>query len=424
MKDPRAGRRHRARGVFRRETPGHCEVPARLRAGRGNGAGVRAGHGGCRRGGGVRARALCEQYYHGRADWGVVARVKEAVRVPVVGNGDVTRGGGRGGARGADRLRRRDDRPRGRRQPVAVRAGESRPRRRDSAAPARHGRRIAMARRHARLLAAREGKNIVRMRKHAMWYLSGLPGAAAARGKINACVSVEDFDRVFDELLERAGPARVSGRRDAEGSRRTGGARAACDAADTLPATRGRTARHAGAGFGTPRVVSHGGAPSGGPFPDAGFRCPRLGVFGAGPLEGKPGFETGMGVGVSFKPRRISGRSRGGAGCGRDDRLLRAGLQGMRRVSGNGQQRLGPAEKTAKLWAKLNDAPILRSTSTARAAAPAASRPCSARASAPSGGARWERASPRAANARHWRGCPTVGAVLENSPSARENLKG
>ena len=58
-----------------------------------------------------------------------------------------------------------------------------------------------MARRHAELLTHREGRNIVRMRKHAMWYLAGLPGAAAARAKINACVSVEDFDRVFDELL-------------------------------------------------------------------------------------------------------------------------------------------------------------------------------------------------------------------------------
>lgn len=56
--------------------------------------------------------------------------------------------------------------------------------------------RIALARRHARLLSAREGRNIVRMRKHAMWYLAGLPGAAAARGKINGCVSVEDFDEV------------------------------------------------------------------------------------------------------------------------------------------------------------------------------------------------------------------------------------
>ena len=65
--------------------------------------------------------------------------------------------------------------------------------------------RIAMARRHARLLAQREGRNIVRMRKHAMWYMTGLPGAAAARGKINACVGVDDFDAVFDELLEIAG---------------------------------------------------------------------------------------------------------------------------------------------------------------------------------------------------------------------------
>ena len=72
--------------------------------------------------------------------------------------------------------------------------------------------RLAMARRHARLLAAREGKNIVRMRKHAMWYLAGLPGAAAARGRINACVSVEDFEQVFDELLERVGSSAADAR--------------------------------------------------------------------------------------------------------------------------------------------------------------------------------------------------------------------
>ena len=61
--------------------------------------------------------------------------------------------------------------------------------------------RLAMARRHAHLLAEREGRNIVRMRKHAMWYMAGLPGAATARGKINACITPEDFDKVFDELL-------------------------------------------------------------------------------------------------------------------------------------------------------------------------------------------------------------------------------
>ena len=61
-----------------------------------------------------------------------------------------------------------------------------------------------MARRHARLLSEREGRNIVRMRKHAAWYLTGLPGAAAARGRINGCTTLADFDAVFDELLEVA----------------------------------------------------------------------------------------------------------------------------------------------------------------------------------------------------------------------------
>ena len=62
--------------------------------------------------------------------------------------------------------------------------------------------RIQMARRHARLLEQREGRNIVRMRKHAMWYVTGLPGASKARGMFNYCTTLDDFERVFDQLEE------------------------------------------------------------------------------------------------------------------------------------------------------------------------------------------------------------------------------
>lgn len=147
---------------------------------------------------------FAEQLYRGSAEWGAVARVKEAVRVPVVGNGDVRCGADAAAMRvrtGCDAVmiaRGAEGNPWVFAQAKAALAGRPEP-----PAPGA-AERIAMARRHARLLAQREGRNIVRMRKHAMWYMAGLPGAAAARGKINACVAVEDFDAVFDELLEIA----------------------------------------------------------------------------------------------------------------------------------------------------------------------------------------------------------------------------
>ncbi|MFR7495343.1 MAG: hypothetical protein ACLUVF_11960 [Adlercreutzia sp.] len=57
-------------------------------------------------------------------------------------------------------------------------------------------------RRHAELLTHREDAD--RARATAMWYMAGLPGAAQARGRINYCTTLSDFDAVFDELLEIA----------------------------------------------------------------------------------------------------------------------------------------------------------------------------------------------------------------------------
>ena len=145
------------------------------------------------------------QLYRGRAEWDAIARVKAAVSIPVVGNGDVKCGADavalveRTGCDAVMIARAAEGNPWVFAQCKAALAGEPEP-----AKPSVEER-IAMARRHARLLAEREGRNIVRMRKHAMWYMTGLPGAAAARAKLNACVSVEDFDRVFDELLVYSG---------------------------------------------------------------------------------------------------------------------------------------------------------------------------------------------------------------------------
>ena len=147
---------------------------------------------------------FAQQMYIGSADWGVISRVREAVNVPVIGNGDVRSG--------ADALRM--VRETGCHAVMIARAAEGNPWIFAQAKAALAGQpeppkptldeRVAMARRHAQLLSQREGKNLVRMRKHAAWYMTGLPGASVARGKFNQCVTLEDFNAVFDELLAYA----------------------------------------------------------------------------------------------------------------------------------------------------------------------------------------------------------------------------
>ncbi|MDR2716364.1 MAG: tRNA dihydrouridine synthase DusB [Coriobacteriaceae bacterium] len=146
---------------------------------------------------------FAEQFYQGAADWQVVADVKSALVIPVIGNGDV-RSGADAAALKAETAcdavmigRAAQGNPWVFADTRAALRGEQAP------APPGVEARLAMARRHAQLLA-QGGKGLVRMRKHAMWYVQGIPGAAKARGLISACVSLEDFDGVFKGLLEQA----------------------------------------------------------------------------------------------------------------------------------------------------------------------------------------------------------------------------
>ena len=144
-----------------------------------------------------------EQLYRGNADWGVIGRVVEGVSIPVVGNGDICSGDdavsmiGQTGCDAVMIARGAQGNPWIFEQVHSALDGKPLP----SAPTAEQ--RIEMARRHARLLNAREGRNLARMRKHASWYVTGLPGAARARGMFNTCTSLEDFECVFDDLLER-----------------------------------------------------------------------------------------------------------------------------------------------------------------------------------------------------------------------------
>ncbi len=145
------------------------------------------------------------QLYRGRADWDAIARVVDAVRIPVIGNGDVK------DAQSAQELLAKT----GCAAIMVGRAAQGNPWVFAEIKASLHGgehtpptpmQRIEAARLHARKLDELPGRQIVKMRKHAMWYVAGLPGAAAARGRINSCATIDDFELLFDELARMIAP--------------------------------------------------------------------------------------------------------------------------------------------------------------------------------------------------------------------------
>ena len=142
-----------------------------------------------------------QQFYEGKADWGIIAEVKQAVRVPVFGNGDIftVEDGLRMLAEtGVDGLmigRGADGNPWIFRELAAVLRGEERP-----AAPSLQER-LAQAAEHLDMLIDYKGEHISvkEMRRHISAYLKGLPHAAEFRGRFHKVDTREQFMELLAE---------------------------------------------------------------------------------------------------------------------------------------------------------------------------------------------------------------------------------
>lgn len=144
-----------------------------------------------------------EQFYSGKADWDIIRQVKDAVKIPVIGNGDIftsedaarmMRETGCDGvmiARGA----------KGNpwifsRSLHYLETGELLP-------PPSVDEIRRQILRHLELQIQHKGEylGVLEMRKHAAWYTAGLPHSSALRDEINRAEGREAFCRVIEERM-------------------------------------------------------------------------------------------------------------------------------------------------------------------------------------------------------------------------------
>ena len=146
-----------------------------------------------------------EQMYTGKADWGVIRAVKQAVDVPVVGNGDIFCA--------EDARRMYEDT--GCDGIMVARGAQGNPWIFAELQAAADGReyvpptaeeRFDVAMEHARGLVEDKGERvgIAESRKHLSWYLHGVRGAAAARNAIMQASSMQEIEQIVKDLRDSA----------------------------------------------------------------------------------------------------------------------------------------------------------------------------------------------------------------------------
>jgi tRNA-dihydrouridine synthase B len=180
----------------------------------------------------IHARTRAEKF-EGSAHWELIAEAKRAVRIPVIGNGDV-----RGPADAARMLETTgcDAVMIGRAafgDPWVFRRARAFLERGEMLPPATAAERLAAGLRHLELVVASLGAEPAarEMRKHVAWYIRGLPRSAEVRDQVNRARTAPELAALLRAYLERlagdglAGLAcerRPAGEADPEGLVATG----------------------------------------------------------------------------------------------------------------------------------------------------------------------------------------------------------
>ncbi len=145
-----------------------------------------------------------EQFYSGKADWDVIAQVKEAVSIPVIGNGDICT------PEDVQRMKEHT----GVDGYMIARGAQGNPwifsnileYYRTGVNPGKPPLNVMIDTmlEHARLMVEVKGETmgIREMRKHAAWYTAGYRNSSKLRGLINEVNTYEELEDLFRRVLE------------------------------------------------------------------------------------------------------------------------------------------------------------------------------------------------------------------------------